>query len=406
MNYLKISLRVILSFSPVFLPGCVSVLSVPEETLPEPPAEISDAAKLGESVLFVPSVGEIVSRDSAEVDSIKWITVEPENISSAMILPKVEIRDRVISPIISPGYYGFNNIDSRISGIGLKPEQLVIAETDSTIETSPINKAANGLNNEPVETMSALLKNDVPEDVKEDPAVTEQEIKVLVSDKLKITLPGNGWIYLPDKENSTLNYSGRQFSDENTVYSFKPEEEGEFVLNFQFQDLIKNIYTKEKVHLIVYSKLSESDSKVAPMDISVEKPEIPLPADLNALLKDYLSTKNVEGLFNMVPDLVRSTDPEVRSLLPETAEFLYNSSRFVPSALILETLVMDKNYTASKDRFLYLLGKTYEADSPIRNELIAADYYKQLLDTYSASIYWDESRDRYRFLKRRYIDIR
>ncbi|MCD6396327.1 MAG: hypothetical protein J7L71_02185, partial [Spirochaetaceae bacterium] len=191
-----------------------------------------------------------------------------------------------------------------------------------------------------------------------------------------------------------------------TTYTFKSGGAGDFVLNFQYQDLIKNIYKKEKVHLIVTSELPQSDPQVASLETAVEPSEASLPLDINDLLKDYLSTKNVEGIFNMVPDLVRSKDSEIRGLLPETAELLYGSSRFVPTALILETLTMDKNYTDSKDRFLYLLGKTYEADSPVRNELIAADYYKQLLDTYPASIYWDESQDRYRFLKRRYIDIR
>ncbi len=48
----------------------------------------------------------------------------------------------------------------------------------------------------------------------------------------------------------------------------------------------------------------------------------------------------------------------------------------------------------------------YEEDSPIRDEQISASYYKLLIDSFPASIYWDESQDRYRFLKRRYIDIR
>ncbi len=408
MKCLKLFRNLILSSALVFLSGCVSGTNniLPKEKVPEHPSELFVGEKLDKQLIIVVPVEENASIDSAVVDSVQWIVPELENISTVLLLPKVYIKEKVVTSNLSPEYYGFHNIDLRITDREFKTEQLKAEEGDLKIESVPIHKAVNKSNNEPIQTIPASLKNDVIEETEESPVITEQEIKVLVSDKIKITLPGSGWIYLPDRENSSLNYSGREFADKNTIYTFKPGEAGEFVLNFQYQDLIKNIYTKEKVHLIVYSELSQSDSKAASLDTPVESPEDSAPVDLNVLLKNYLAEKNVEGIFNMVPDLVRSTNSEIRGLLPKTAELLYSFSRFVPTALILETLLLDKNYTASKDRFLYLLGKTYEADSPVRNELISADYYKQLLDTYPASIYWDESQDRYRFLKRRYIDIR
>ncbi len=406
MNCLKISRNLILVFTLVFLPGCVSV--------PEALPEVYAAENPDELPVPVSPVGKNVPRDNARVDSVKWIAVEPEKISPVILLPVVSVRKKLVASNLPSDYSGFYNIHLRISDRELSPdqwsvqmpEQLAAAVSNSGTKSVPVHEAARNLSNEPVQTVPVSEKNDVVEEDKPGSDAAEQEIKVFLSDKVKITLEGRGWIYLPDNKNISLNYSGREFTDGNTIYSFKPGEEGNFTLNFQFQDLIKNIYTKEKVHLIVYSKLSESDSKAAPLDVSVEKSEISVPVDLNLLLKEYLSTKNIEEIFNMVPELVKSTDPEVRSLLPETSELLYRSSRFVPTILILETLFMDKNYRASKDRLLYLLGKSYEADSPVRNELIAAAYYKQLLDTYPSSIYWNESHDRYRFLKRRYIDIR
>jgi len=423
MKCLKLFRNLILSFALVFLSGCVSGTNniLPKEKVPEHPAELFVGEKLDKQLISLVPVEENAPIDSAVVDSVQWIVPELENIPTVLLLPKVCIKEKVVTSNLSPEYYGFHNIDLRITDRELKTEQLKAEEGDLKIESVPIHKAVNKSNNEPIQTIPASLKNDVIEETEEGFVITEQEIEVLVSDKIKITLPGSGWIYLPDRENSSLNYSGREFADKNTIYTFKPGEAGEFVLNFQYQDLIKNIYKKEKIHLIVYSELSQSASKAASLDTPVESPEDSAPddsapddsapedsapVDLNVLLKNYLAEKNVEGIFNMVPDLVRSTNSEIRGLLPKTAELLYSFSRFVPTALILETLLLDKNYTASKDRFLYLLGKTYEADSPVRNELISADYYKQLMDTYPASIYWDESQDRYRFLKRRYIDIR
>ena len=408
MKYLKKYRNLIFIFALVFLPGCLSDTNtiLTEEKVSGQTLEISVAEKSDEQ--FVPAAPseKIDSIDSAMVDSVQWIVPESENISSVLPLPKVYIQEKVVSSNFPPEYYGFHNIDLRISDRELKPEQLIVEKSKPKIEAVPLHKAVNDFDNEPVQTAPSTLKNDVNEENRESPVLTVQEVQASVSDKIKITLPGSGWIYLPDNENNSLNYSGREFAEKNTTYTFKPGEAGDFVLNFQFQDLIKNIYTKEKVHLIVSSEPTQSVSKVASMETAAEPSETLVPVDLNTLLKEYLSVKNVEGIFNMVPDLVRSKDPVVRGLLPETAELLYKSNRFVPTALILETLTMDKNYTDSKDRFLYLLGKTYEADSPVRNELISADYYKQLLDTYPASIYWNESQDRYRFLKRRYIDIR
>jgi len=408
MKYLKKYRNLIFIFALVFLPGCLSDTNtiLTEEKVSGQTLEISVAEKSDEQ--FVPAAPseKIDSIDSAMVDSVQWIVPESENISSVLPLPKVYIQEKVVSSNFPPEYYGFHNIDLRISDRELKPEQLIVEKSKPKIEAVPLHTTVTDFDNEPVQTVPSTLKNDVNEENRESPVITVQEVHASVSDKIKITLPGSGWIYLPDNENNSLNYSGREFAEKNTTYTFKPGEAGDFVLNFQFQDLIKNIYTKEKVHLIVSSEPTQSVSKVASMETAAEPSETLVPVDLNTLLKEYLSVKNVEGIFNMVPDLVRSKDPVVRGLLPETAELLYKSNRFVPTALILETLTMDKNYTDSKDRFLYLLGKTYEADSPVRNELISADYYKQLLDTYPASIYWNESQDRYRFLKRRYIDIR
>ena len=128
--------------------------------------------------------------------------------------------------------------------------------------------------------------------------------------------------------------------------------------------------------------------------------------DLEESLFTLLAEDDGSGVSEIVPRLVESTLPSIREQLPEIAELLYSSSYFVQSAFILEEILNDETLYISMDRYLFLLGKIYEKDSSIRNEHTSAAYYKKLVDGFPSSIYWDESQDRYRFLKRRYIDIR
>jgi hypothetical protein len=181
---------------------------------------------------------------------------------------------------------------------------------------------------------------------------------------------------------------------------------GTVVLRFQFQDLVNNNHTIEKINLSVLPGESDNSKETVFSSAPVKSSEKNGPIDLEESLLTLLREDDSRGLSEIVPKLVESTLPSIRKQLPEIAELLFGSSYFVQSSYILEELLKDKSLYLSLDRFLFLLGKIYEENSSIRNEHTSAAYYKKLIDGYPASIYWDESQDRYRFLKRRYIDIR
>ena len=128
--------------------------------------------------------------------------------------------------------------------------------------------------------------------------------------------------------------------------------------------------------------------------------------DLESTVNKMIFDNDSEGLASLVPELLNSNNLGVKNSLTEIAEIFYNNSYFTLSASIFEILLNDNSLTSFSDYYLFLLGNIYENDSSIRNEQQAAKYYKTLIDSYPASIYWDESSNRYRFLKRRYIDIR
>ena len=206
--------------------------------------------------------------------------------------------------------------------------------------------------------------------------------------------------------NRGIEYVGRHFLEDSTVYKFLPEIEGSVVLRFQFQDLVNNNHTIEQINLKILQEEPITGNEVLPFPLETELAESPGTEDLEESLQVLLSKGDSRGLSEIVPVLIESTLPTIRKQLPEIAELLFSSSYFVQSALIVEELLNDNTLNISIDRLLFLLGKIYEEDSSIRNEHTSATFYKKLIDGYPASIYWDESQDRYRFLKRRYIDIR
>ncbi|RLD31237.1 MAG: hypothetical protein DRI73_09100, partial [Bacteroidetes bacterium] len=237
---------------------------------------------------------------------------------------------------------------------------------------------------------------------------TERNISVSVFDKFDISLDGLGWIYLPDDENVEIKYNGRQFNDFNTVYTFISKSEGSFILRFQYQDLTTDIFKVEKINLsIVPAVISvQNDNEKVSENNELTDTEIIASPGTDSLLHTMLMEGDFEGLNHLVPDLLNNNNPLVRSKLPGIAELLYNNSYYLSSVLIYEMLIEEDGLIFVSDYYLYLLGVMYEKDSPLRNEQISAKYYKILLDNYPASIYWEDSQDRYRFLKRRYIDIR
>ena len=413
MNYLKIFLRHSLLLMVLLMAGCASQVTgidmESEETNHTTVVHESDrivpkdsTSELGLSDLLPASEAEepvvihSVSSSKQKVfdliaETAAWTSPEEDNPSPDLLLPEVRIREKRKELTVIPPLFHFYEMGPQENEV--EPFTAPEAAAETSIEKNPLPAAS-------------IHTERVTEEASTQIIVNESQMSSIVRTEIDITLSGRGWIYLSDEETSGIEYVGRHFLTDSTIYTFLPELVGTVVLRFQFQDLVNNSHTIEKINLKVIPAETDISKETMPSSAPVKYSENIDSADLEESLAALLDKNDSLGISEIAPDLVESILPSIRKQLPEIVELLFSSSYFVQSANILEELLKDKSHYSSIDRFLFLLGKIYEEDSSIRNEHTSASYYKMLIDGYPASIYWDESQDRYRFLKRRYIDIR
>ena len=414
MNYLKIFLRPLLIVFLLFAGGCVSQddigtsesisdseknedITVVFESEQDNPEESSPEI----SIPLIPSSPVVEELDDVITEIVKWAAPEEGNSLSGLLVPEVQIREKKKEPVIIPPLFHFYEMGPQEG-----EERTVFVSSKDTDSLTKPEVVIETLPEKNLLLSSSIQTEKVVEEASTGIFVNESQKSAVVGIEVDITLSEHGWIYLPDEDNRGIEYVGRHFLSDSTVYTFLPETEGSAVLQFQFQDFVNNNHTIEKINLTILPEENTPGKEVLSFPLETEFPEISGTADLEESLQNLLSEGDSRGLSEIAPMLVESTLPSIRNQLPEIAEFLFSSSYFVQSALIVEELLRDHTINISRDRLLFLLGKIYEEDSSIRNERTSAAFYKKLIDGYPASIYWDESQDRYRFLKRRYIDIR
>ncbi len=391
MIYLKIFLKTYLLLLLLFLSGCVSEnihTEMNKDSSNNPLDVIESKQNVTEestSENELPDLNPVLKEEepvSAAVDFVAWTVPEEDNSDSELPAPEVQIREKETEE-----KFGF--VYSSVTEPVTTPEIII-----EKIQTDELTKSGN-LNNEVIsdEVAPGIIFN-------------ETEMNAIVKVERDITLSGRGWIYLSKEGTANIEYLGRHFSNNSTVYTFFPESVGTAILKFQFQDVVKNNHTIKQITLNILPEETISSKETVVSSAETELTVTDVSADLEESLFILLNERDNRGLAELTPDLVGSTLPPIQEKLPEIAEILFKSSYFVQSALILEELVKEKTFNIPIDRFLFLLGKIYEEDSSIRNEHTSAAYYKKLIDDYPASIYWEDSQDRYRYLKRRYIDIR
>ena len=405
MNCLKIFLRSLIVLSLLLAGGCVSrdnnAASEPtseterSEDIPAVPESEQNNLPVIPSVVVIEESGDVIA------EKVAWTAPEEDNPIPELPVPEVEIREKKKEPVIIPSLFHFYEM-------GPQEGEAENVYVSSVIIESVIRPEAltEPLPEKKILPSASIETEMVIEEASTDLIVNESQIAAVAGMEVDIRLSEHGWIYLPDNENRGIEYVGRRFLADSTVYTFLPERVGVFVLKFQFQDLVNNNHTIEQINLTVLTEETITGNEARSSPLEAELPETSRTSDLEESLYVLLSKDDSRGLSEIAPLLVESTLPSIRKQLPEIAELLFSSSYFSQSALILEVMLEEHTPYISIDHLLFLLGKIYEEDSSIRNEHTSASYYKKLIDGYPASIYWDESQDRYRFLKRRYIDIR
>ncbi len=407
MNYLKMFPNILLLLSALVFTACVS-RGLPVG-LSESDTKIPEKREVQENITLIPEEKEVESKlpqssmdyseiitESVKVDQMEWSSPEPAGVLPEAVLPVVKIREVVRE---APEVIFSKKVPGDIETV-IIPEFIEKSDeiTDSSLDVGVVVSAE--LNNRGSAASLTVPKSSDRVTLQN---ITERNLTTVSNSEVEITLSGRGWTYLPSEEGG-IEYKGRKFLSDNTVYTFSAVGEGERTLEFQYQDLANNIFRREIVSLTIIPEGASGKEKISAQDLPSE-PEAEV-LSLIQQVEEYLGEDNMEGLSGIAEDIIKSDLPALELLVPEIADRFYKGLYLEESAILIETFFSKSGYNNSSDYFLYILGKIYESDTPLRDERISAGYYKKLIDEYPGSLYWDESQNRYRFLKRRYIDIR
>ncbi len=216
-----------------------------------------------------------------------------------------------------------------------------------------------------------------------------RHVQVFKGDYTDIFLPGQGWIFLGEVEQSDpsiYDFEGRNIDDGDTSFTFQGKDVGTTDLHFYKQDIIENVYIDEYIRLSVLSEDAIMTSDNADASVMFD-----LLSDDEILMFDdeSMSESSIENQEDL-------------SLL-DLAQVAYEEKRYADSLALLDEFSITA--VSDIDRALYLYGQNYEANSDQRNIKRAYDSYQRLVEFYPQSSYWEDAAKRRTYLERFYFTI-
>ncbi len=263
-------------------------------------------------------------------------------------------------------------------------------------------------------------------------SLPDKNITLYKRDKVVLTLAGAGWIFMGSIPQQGIVFQDKITSNNNDVFYFTAQTYSDFVLTFEKQRIAASKNEKQRILLHLKEKKDTTASTSSPVSKSEVKSAV---KTLDELLKtgEYeqaLQTYNKHDvLMNLLKEGVNSgklsaliffynklsgnsgltaflNDEKFLDLSIDAGKILVKHGLVKQGARLIEWCLPYNKEKSGNDALLFILGSVYQNDSSIRDEKRAVIYYKNLLDEYPASIYWDRAHKEYMFLKRRYIDVR
>ncbi len=214
-------------------------------------------------------------------------------------------------------------------------------------------------------------------------------------------LPGEGWLFNGFTESDTdedkIRYNGRDFLNDNTVFSFFCYRECVAELEFSLSDYRADSVEKALVSITVVDNVQSID-----------------PAETKAEIADAAETADTQiNISNEdFTPAIRAEQPQIAPVIPENTKDLLEYCKTMaedgnPEAAVelIESRMPDFDFL-ELDSVYFFLAKQYESVSGLRDIRKSIDYYKKIVDEFPISLYWEDSRERINYLERRYIYIR
>jgi len=263
----------------------------------------------------------------------------------------------------------------------------------------------------------------------EDDQSFSRESRALTGQFVDIPFKGTGWVFLGERDGQRgLSYDSQKIDPDGQVFAFRADKPGTYYLKFSKQDFINNNYLNDAVKITVGDRKDETDLKWTPTRRILAGPRFPFEKPLNpgtnaaggnqagqpVPAASAAGTRNMTG-GNPVPaqtpadegpdtreaqDIQDAQSPDYLALAREN----FKISKFGDVIPALDNYRSRNPYP--DDEFWWMLGQSFEANSPARNIKSALDAYRHITGDFPQSRYYDRAKQRISYINKFYFNIK
>ena len=263
----------------------------------------------------------------------------------------------------------------------------------------------------PLEEIFNPDENFVPLEPEETVEIKENRSMVMNNNqKLLVSFPGTGWIYLGDEYNSDIFiFDKRDIYEDSTDFTLKSNNSGTALLHFFKQDLLTNEPINDYLLVTVNPKKGKLET--------IEAPEFTYSDFEEEIQDEYYEEEYFDyGIIEDEPEVMFFTDDSFVFMDEniDTKEVLDLGQAFLDDEMYIEALDQIDYYFAVlgdetdeyTDYALFMKGQLLEKNTPIRNIKESLSAYKTLVKNFPDSKYWNQAKERAIYLERFYFSVR
>ena len=263
----------------------------------------------------------------------------------------------------------------------------------------------------PLEEIFSPDENFVPLEPEETVEIKENRSMVMNNNqKLLVSFPGTGWIYLGDEYNSDIFiFDKRDIYEDSTDFTLKSNNSGTALLHFFKQDLLTNEPINDYLLVTVNPKKGKLET--------IEAPEFTYSDFEEEIQEEYYEEEYFDyGIIEDEPEVMFFTDDSFIFMDEniDTKEVLDLGQAFLDDEMYIEALdqidyyfaVLGENTDEYTDYALFMKGQLLEKNTPIRNIKESLTAYKTLVKNFPDSKYWNQAKERAIYLERFYFSVR
>jgi hypothetical protein len=186
-----------------------------------------------------------------------------------------------------------------------------------------------------------------------------------------------------------IRFIGREYYDGKTIFSFYPYETASFIITFRRTDYsAATVETRTAVVSVLPLNEYTAETEASPGTETAlgAEPDNGVPTEDEPAAEEVF-------IYDNAAELLSYTDG------------LKVSGRCAEAVNLLEEGLENLPWT-EHDHLYFELAGLYEKCPWKRDERVAVRYYRQIVDYYPVSIYWQRAKERITYLERYFIHIR